>query len=160
MPSSPAARTGTGPAGFSLVEITIVLVIGAVMLTLAASTFSSYQSRSSARRAAQVFSRDLTLARSSARRTREPVVVRFYESSLWYTVTTGSGRELARRRFGGGGDLRLSAIDLEITGDSVAFDESGVAELDSATGIASFTAGTTAWEVEFNALGASRLAER
>lgn len=146
--------------GFSLIEVTVVLVLAAVLLTLAASAFAGYQSRSSAQRAAQVFSRDLALARASARRLREPVAIRFYETSMWYTVTMEGGQELVRRRFASGSEIVLSVVDLEISGDSLRFDAGGVAALPATTGTALFQAGSSQWEVEFNALGAARVAER
>jgi Tfp pilus assembly protein FimT len=143
-----------------MLELAVVLVIVTAVTTLAVSTFSSYRSRSAARGAAQLFSRDLSLARSSARRGREAVVIRFFEDARWYSVQTASGRELVRRRFAGDGDFTLSAIDLELTGDSLSFDAAGAADLESTTGSAAFRAGSTTWAVTFNALGAARLAER
>ena len=55
------------------------------------------------------------------------MVVQFYESSRWYDVTTASGRTLATRRFGVDADINLSAVDLELPGDSVAFSGRGIA---------------------------------
>lgn len=159
-PISVPGRRRASDEGFSLIEVTVVLVLAAVLLTLAAGAFAGYQSRSSAQRAAQVFSRDLALARASARRLREPVAIRFYEGSMWYTVTMEGGRELVRRRFGTGSEIVLSVIDLEIPGDSLRFGPGGVATLAAATGTALFQAGSSQWEVEFNALGAARVAER
>lgn len=153
-------RRRASTEGFSLIEVTVVLVLAAVLLTLAAGAFAGYQSRSSAQRAAQVFSRDLSLARGTARRLREPVAIRFYEGSMWYTVTTEGGRELVRRRFGSGSEIVLSVVDLETSGDSLRFGPDGVATLAGTTGTALFQAGSSQWEVEFNALGAARVAER
>lgn len=145
-----------------MLELTVVLVLASVMMSIAAITFGAYQTRTAARRAAQIFSRDLTLARSSALRTREPVIVRFYESSRWYSVATRSGQTLVRRRYGGGGDFTLSGLDLEISGDSVVFTGRGVVDLSGVVGLgkASFTSGATTYESAFNATGASRIAER
>lgn len=152
---------GHGDNGFTLIELTVVLVLVSVVLALAAFNFSGYQSRTAARSGAQLFARDLTLARSAARRGREGVVVRFHEGSRWYTVTTDTGRELVRRRFGAGRDVVLSEIDLDLPGDSLVFDGRGVAGLHGATlGSAAFTAGNVEWEVSFNAMGASKVAER
>lgn len=138
-------------------------MIASVIMALAVNGFTEFLSTSAARRAAQVFAQDLLLARNSARRGEEAVVVRFYEGSRWYSVTTEEGRELVRRRFGAGEELRLSSIDLEVSGDSLRFDGRGVADLSGVTGPfgeASFTAGSRVFEVRFNALGASRVAER
>ena len=122
--------TGTvHPRGFSLIEIMIVMVLGAVLLSLATVTFSSYNRRTAARRAAQVFSRDLTLARSFAVRGRERVVIRFNEVASDYLITTAAGRDLAYRRLGVGGEYRLSAVDLGMPGDSLSFSSRGIRRL-------------------------------
>jgi Tfp pilus assembly protein FimT len=129
-------------------------------------TFSGYFQSASARGAAQVFARDLALARSMAVRAKEPVVIRFYESSRWYQVVAlTSGTELVRRRFGVNADVDLSAIDLTFRGDTVLFDARGVVNLSNIQGTgtlgqATFQAGTTRYTVSFNSLGASKVEER
>lgn len=149
-----------GAGGFTLLEMMVVLILASAALAVALFTFTQYNERTAARRAAELFARDLTLARSSAARSREAVTVRFYEVSRWYMITAASGRELTRRRYGTGGDIRLDAIDLALPGDSVAFDDGGVADLSgggSTLGQAVFTAGPTSFSVYFNALGVSKL---
>lgn len=149
--------------GFTILELTIVLTLSVLTLGYASVTFSAYVQRVSAQRAAQVFAQDLTLARSAARRAREPVVMRFYESSRWYNVVfQGSGTELTRRRFGVNADIDLSAVDLVMRGDTVLFSSRGVASLSNAFGSlgeARFTAGTVTYRVYFNAMGASQVEE-
>jgi prepilin-type N-terminal cleavage/methylation domain-containing protein len=148
-----------GRFGFTLLEMVVVLAIASTLLAIAALSFSDYNERSSARRAAQVFARDLTLARSMAVRGRETVTIDFDEGGLWYTVTTAGGRELARRRFGTSGDIRLSAIDLDQTGDSIRFSARGFGTLSATLGTAVFTAGSIAYRVQFNGMGASTVGE-
>jgi Tfp pilus assembly protein FimT len=133
----------------------VVIVIGLILIALAISAFSRANTRMSARRAAQVFARDLALSRSMAVRGREKVTIRFYESAKWYSVTTSTGRTLATRRFGTGRDVNLSALDLATTGDSLVFSTRGVGTLSGSLGTATFTAGTTTYQVSFNAIGAS-----
>jgi len=137
-----------------------------MVMGLAGLTFSGYFQRSSAKRAAQVFARDLMLARSTALRSRDKVVVRFFEGSRWYQVVAlSSETELARRRFGVNADVDLSAIDLQFRGDSVVFSARGVASLEDAEGKkvtlgkAVFTAGTATYSVTFNSLGSSKVEE-
>lgn len=152
--------------GFTLLELTIVLLLAGITMGFAGLTFSGYFQRSSARRAAQVFARDLTLARSSAVRAREAVVIRFFESSRWYqVVAVESGTEIARRRFGVNADVDLSAVDLVFRGDTVVFDSRGVADLSNIQGSgtlgeARFAAGATEYSVYFNSMGASKVEER
>jgi prepilin-type N-terminal cleavage/methylation domain-containing protein len=151
--------------GFSLLELMVVLVISGVILGLGGMTFSSYLHRSSARRAAQVFARDLTMARSSALRSRAPMSLRFDEINLSYRISSpGSGTELVTRRFGANADVDLSAIDLRFYGDSVLFSVRGVADLGGTEGGASlgearFTSGPYTYKVFFNSLGASKVEE-
>ena len=149
-----------GSGGFTLLEMMVVLILASTALAVTLFTFTQYNERTAARRAAELFARDLTLARSSAARSREAVTVRFYEASRWYTITAASGRELTRRRYGTDGDIRLEALDLALPGDSLVFDDGGVADLSgggSTLGRAVFTAGPTSFSVHFNALGVSRL---
>lgn len=167
MPDGCGAPSGRrGARGFTLLELVIVLVLAGLTLGFAGLTFSGYFERSSAQRAAQVFARDLTLARSAALRARSNVVIRFYESSRWYQVVIQStGTELARRRFGVSADVALSAIDLRFKGDTLVMNSRGVADLtgisgNGSLGEARFTAGATQYTVTFNSLGASKVEEK
>lgn len=143
-----------------------MLVLAGLTLGFAGLTFSGYFERSSARRAAQVFARDLSLARSAAVRAKQLVVIRFYESGRWYQVVAqSSGTELVRRRFGVNADVALSAIDLKFRGDTVVFSARGVVDLSGILGSgtlgeASFAAGATRYTVSFNSLGASKVEVR
>lgn len=163
MIAPPACRRRIPVSGFTMIELTIVLVLAGLMLGFAAVTFSGYLQRTSAQRAAMVFAQDLTLARSAAVRAREPVVVRFYETSGWYAVTTQeTGTELTRRRFMTNADIELSAIDLVLSGDSVVFSSRGVADLSGASGAvgtATFSSGVITYTVSFNSMGASKVEE-
>ncbi len=147
--------------GFTLIEITVVLTLSAVILTLGGLTFSGYFQRNSARRAAQVFALDLTAARSFAIRSQEPVVVRFYEGSLWYEVVgQSSATEISRRRFGVNADIALSAVTLDMAGDSIVFNSRGMVDMSGAggsLGTATFSSGATTYTVSFNGMGASKI---
>jgi prepilin-type N-terminal cleavage/methylation domain-containing protein len=159
--SGGGARREGGRGGFTLLEMLTVLTVTGVMMALAALTFTGYFHRSSARRAAQLFAQDLTAARAYALRAREPVVIRFYESSLWYEVETQStATEIARRRFGVNADIDLSQVTLDLSGDSVVFSARGIADLSDALGplgSAAFSSGAATYTVTFNSLGASKV---
>jgi len=148
-------------AGFTIIELLVVLSISAIGLTFAALAFTGYFERVAAENAAQVFARDLTLARSWAVRSREPVVIRFYESSRWYEVQTQStATEVATRRFGVSADIDLSGVTLDMPGDSLVFDARGIADLSGAggpLGTATFSSGGVMYTVSFNSMGASKI---
>lgn len=147
--------------GFTLVEVAVVLAIGGLLIGLTGAAFGDFVRRNAARRAAELFAQDLTAARSYAVRSREPVVIRFFESGLWYHVQTQStGTEITRRRFGGSADIDLSGVDLDTTGDSVVFSARGIADLSGASGAlgeASFSSGASTYTVSFNGMGASKI---
>lgn len=145
--------------GFTLLELTIVLGISALILGFAGLTFSGYFQRSSARRAAQLFAQDLVAARSYAVRSREAVVIRFDESALWYEVQTQTtATDVARRSFDVNADIDLSAVTLDTTGDSLVFNTRGIAQLSGAAlGTATFSSGAVRYTVSFNAMGASKI---
>jgi len=152
--------------GFSIIELVIVLVITSLVLGIAGLTFTDYFDRSSARRAAQVFARDLAFARSSALRSHEGVVIRFDESGRWYQVVMrADGTELVRRRYGSNADVALRAIDLRMGGDTVVVDSRGLLDLSGvvdsgALGEARFASGSKEYSVYFNGMGASKVEER
>jgi prepilin-type N-terminal cleavage/methylation domain-containing protein len=156
-----AGRTVADRRGFTLLEMVVVLSISAIALSFALMSFGGYFQRVSAQRAAQVFAQDLTLARMWAVRSREPVVIRFYEASLWYEVETQStATEVARRRFGVNADIDLSGVSLDFAGDSVVFDSRGIVDLSGASGplgTATFSSGAVTYTVSFNSMGASKI---
>ena len=157
------AEESTTQLGFTVVEILVTLILYTISLGLALSMFSGYQSRTAAQRAAQVFAMDLSLARTSAVRGREVVIVDFDEAGVSYLIRQESGDTLVEREFGRDDEIQLDSLDLQLTGDSVAFDARGVGDLSgsgSPLGTASFTAGVTVYDVFFNIMGASRIDAR
>ena len=65
------------------------------------------------------------------------------------------------REFEAGQDIRLDALDLQMSGDSLVFDARGVVDLSgagSSLGVARFTAGEMEYDVSFNSMRASRVA--
>ena len=154
---SRSRRTG----GFTLLELLVVVTIAAVVATLGTLAFSGYFQRNSARSAAQIFAQDLVAARSFAVRSQERVVVRFYESTLWYEVESqNTATVVARRRFGANADVDLSGVTLDMDGDSLVFSVRGVADMTGAggpLGTATFSSGAVTYTVSFNGMGASKI---
>ena len=123
-------------------------------------SFSSYNASTSAKRAAQVFSQDLSVGRSFAVRTRDTVAVVFDESTPGYTIISFSGDTLVGRTFAVTSTFKLDTVDLQVTGDSIYFDERGRINFDGITGsigVARFIAGDGRYQVRFNLLGTSRV---
>jgi Tfp pilus assembly protein FimT len=141
--------------------VAITLLLIGIVTTFGVLSFDGYFQRAAAQRAAQVFARDLTLARSWATRSRQPVVIRFYESGLRYEVVEqATGTQVAARRFGTNADIDLSAVTLDLAGDSVVFDARGAADLSTASGAlgtATFSSGASRYTVSFNGMGASKI---
>ena len=157
---------GAHPArrsGFTVIELLVTLILFAITLALTSSVFSGYQSRTAAQRAAQVFAMDLSLARTSAVRGREVVIVDFDEAGGSYVIRLESGDTILRREFGRDDDISLDSLNLQLTGDSVAFDARGVGDLSgsaSPLGTASFAAGANVYDVSFTVMGASKVDSR
>ena len=153
---------GLGTRGFSLVELAVVLILGGVTLGMGIGGLSTYRQKIAAHHAAELFVLDLSLARAHAVRGREAVVIRFSESSRWYSISTmTTGIELVRRRFNVNADIALGAIDLEIPGDTLFFNSRGVlSDVGGQLGTATFSMGAETYAVSFNALGASKVEKR
>ena len=149
--------------GFTVVELLVTLILFSITLALASLVFSGYQSRTAAQRAAQVFAMDLRLARTSAVRGREVVIVDFNEAGGSYVIRLESGDTILRREFGRDDEIPLDSLNLQLTGDSVAFDARGVGDLSgsaSPLGTASFAAGANVYDVSFTIMGASKVDSR
>lgn len=148
-------------AGFTLIELTVVVAVAAIVMSFGALAFTGFFQRNAAHRAAQIFAQDLIAARSFAVRSQEPVVIRFYETTLWYEVESQStATEIARRRFGAAGDIDLSEVTLDLAGDSLVFDARGMADMSGAggaLGVATFSSGAVTYTVSFNGMGASKI---
>ena len=151
----------TRRAGFTLIELVVVVTVVVILTGFGGLYFSDYFQQTSARRAAQVFAQDLVAARSFAVRSQEAVVIRFYESGRWYQVESQStSTEIARRSFGGNGDIDLSALALDLMGDTLLFDTRGVADMSGtlgSLGTARFSSGAVTYTVSFNGMGASKI---
>ena len=84
-------KDSSAPLGFTVIEMLISLILFTISLALATSVFSSYQARTAAQRAAQVFAMDLSVARAAAVRGRVPVIVNFDEAGKTYLIRQESG---------------------------------------------------------------------
>lgn len=149
-------------AGFTFIELLTVLVILGLTLSVAAFSFHRYLATTSAKRAAEMFGQDLVAARSTALRSKQRVTVDFDEAALIYVIRVEGGDTLFHRTFDPESTLTLSGLDLQLAGDTVAFDRRGIADLRGAAGSlgrALFTAGEVCYTLSFNSLGSSRVTD-
>ena len=71
-----------------------------------------------------------------------------------------SGQELLSRRYGDEGEVELTAIDLQMPGDSLVFNGRGMVDLsviEGSLGTATFQSGSETYTVTFNSMGAARI---
>jgi prepilin-type N-terminal cleavage/methylation domain-containing protein len=149
-----------GTRGFTLLEITVSLLIMSLALAGLSVAFGSYNQSTSARRAAEVFAYDLSVGRSFSVRTRDTVKVVFSETTPSYTVESLGGDTLVQRSFTATSEFKLDTLDLQATGDSIYFDTRGRINFGGITGsigVARFIAGGGRYQVRFNVLGTSRV---
>lgn len=164
-----SSRTGTvgrdsarrGARGFTVLELLIVLLVVSLILAIATQRYGVHLERTAARQAAQLFAQDLGLTRTSALRDRQPASLTFLAGSRDYVIEV-NGVEVARRSYGALSQVRLSMMELtHPPGSSVTFNARGIVDLGTGAtlGRAQFEAGTTAYEVRFNSMGATAIAE-
>jgi Tfp pilus assembly protein FimT len=138
----------------------VVLVVISVLTGVSVVGFGEYSRRTASRRAAEVFVRDLVIARATAVAERFPVSIVFDETASRYQVRKSGGEVLISRDFSLGGEIQLSSIDLEVDSDSVVFNERGILNFSSLPGslaVARFQAGDRTYRVSFNATGTAEV---
>lgn len=120
-------------AGFTLVELLIVMSIVSLSLLIANSSYISFRESSALNRAARVVAADVTLARSYAIRNRTGVSLVADEANRSYVVRDDAGNVYLNRVFDAASDMGLESLDVSLPGDSVAFNSRGMLTLGSAT---------------------------
>jgi prepilin-type N-terminal cleavage/methylation domain-containing protein len=145
--------------GFALVELVMVLVLAAVLLSLGGVSLRRWTDRHAVRSAAELFARDLSLARGAAMRERAPVTLRPDDPGVGYRIVGAGERELAHRDYARGDGIRLHAIRFIQPEGGVVFGSRGMAELEGegALGEVRFLLSDHEWIVHFNAAGVARV---
>lgn len=146
--------------GFTLLELTVALLIASLTLAGISVAFASYRDTMAARRSAEVFAQDLSVARSYSVRSRDTVNVVFNESTPEYVIYSVAGDTLVHRTFTSSSDVRLDTLDLQVTGDSILFDSRGRMDFSGVAGtvgVVEFIVGQGRYQVRFNLLGTSRV---
>lgn len=119
-------------AGFTLVELLIVLSIVSLSLLVANSSYVSFRESSAINRAARVVAADVTLTRSYAIRNRTAVSLVADESSRSYVIRDAAGNVYLDRVFDAASEMALQSLDVRLPGDSIAFNSRGMLTLGSA----------------------------
>lgn len=120
-------------AGFTLVELLIVMSIVSLSMLIANSSYISFRESSALNRAARVVAADVALTRSYAIRNRIAVSLVADEANRSYVVRDEGGNVYLNRMFDATSDMALETLDLSPSGDSIAFNSRGMLTLGTAT---------------------------
>lgn len=120
-------------AGFTLVELLIVMSIVSLSLLIANSSYISFRESSALNRAARVVAADVALTRSYAIRNRTAVALVADEATRSYVVRDAAGKVYLNRMFDAASDMGLESLDVSLPGDSIAFNSRGMLTLGTAT---------------------------
>lgn len=105
--------TNSEQNGFSLIELTMVCAIAAIMVVAAVPTLQSTLLRSNADSAAQLIAQQLSMARALAISTHGPILVQFDPAANSVTVAPGTGSVRGPFVLPGGTTLMSSAPSLD-----------------------------------------------
>jgi len=113
-------------AGMTIPELVVALTLFAVLASVGATGFRTYNRSIMLRRAAGQAATDLKLARSYAIQRRTNVSFVANESYKTYVVRAANGDTVVNRAFDGSGEFMVETMDLQAGGDSVTFDSRGL----------------------------------
>lgn len=141
-------------AGFTLIEMLVVMLIISVMTTIAAGRYRTYLDRVGPERAARLIGTYLSLTRGYAIQRRAPVslVLDTTEHKMWIRSATDTIRSL---ELGADSDFRIETLTMGFPGDSISFSSRGVCRECGLTGTGVITVAgrDEGYVVTFNALG-------
>ncbi len=148
-------------AGFTLVELLIVMLMLSVMTTIAVAQYRTYLDRVGPERAARLIGTYLSLTRGYAIRRRAPVslVMDGTDRKMWIRSATDT---IQSRELGDDTDFRIVTLTMGFPGDSISFSSRGVCRECGLTGTGTITvAGEhVGYVVTFNALGVWKMARQ
>jgi prepilin-type N-terminal cleavage/methylation domain-containing protein len=141
-------------AGFTLLEMLMVMMIVAVMTSIVTTQYRDYLNRVGPERAARLIGSYVSLTRAYAIQRRTPVslVLDSTEHKMWIRSATDTIKSL---ELGDDTDFRIETLTMGFPGDSMSFSSRGVCRECGLTGTGSITvAGSLeGYLVTFNALG-------
>jgi len=148
-------------AGFTLVEVLLVMLIASVMTTVAAGQYRTYLDRVGPERAARVVGTYVSLTRSYAVQRRTPVslVLDATDRKAWIRTTSETLRTID---LGEGTDFRLATLAMSFPGDSLTFSSRGICRECGLTGTGNVTVAgeNVEYLVTFNTLGVWKMARQ
>lgn len=115
-----------GQAGFTLVELLIVLVVFSIVAAIGLGGFRRFNRSTNVDQAARALGSDVTLARSFAIRRGENVALVADEAARSYKIRDAAGNVLAAGGFGFSSDLPLTLLNIKTSGDSLTFNSRGM----------------------------------
>lgn len=112
-------------AGFSFIEILVVMLIMGILTGLAYLRFGPQFERSRVRAAANVIAADLQTAQVLAARESEPILFAVNASARTYTITTRAGDTVyVSRNMASGSDYEVDTLRTSVT--SIQFFPNGI----------------------------------
>ena len=115
MTNSSRIEVGRVRKGFTLIETIIVLVVIAMMVSIAAPNVNRAIGHSRVNNTAQVIAGDLQLAFSVAGRQRTPLRITIDPAGTRYTIATRTGTVIKERTLGDESDLRVATLTSSVT---------------------------------------------
>jgi prepilin-type N-terminal cleavage/methylation domain-containing protein len=149
-------RTTRARAGFTILELMIAMAIATTLTLFGITAFKQWTEANTVEKAARVVAADVALTRQHAIQRRESVSLVADEANQAYEIRTSGGVVLLRRQFDAANELPLTLLDVQLPGDSVAFNSRGLV---SNAGVARIDVGRLGrtQQVNFNALGRTRI---
>ena len=120
------SRNLKNAAGFTLVEMLIVLTVFGTMALISNDAFRQFRQRSAVNRAARVIAADAATVRTYAIRNRANVSLVADEAARSYEIRDAAGNVLKTRHFGNDSDLRVNTLNILLFGDSLTFNSRGM----------------------------------
>lgn len=111
--SQEVTAPGIPAAGFTLVELLIVVVLLGIVLSIGVQGFRSFASANRVQQAAEAVAADATMTRLFALQRRETMEMAFDEAARSYAIRVRSSGDTLQTQSYSGGDLPLTRLDVD-----------------------------------------------
>ncbi len=119
-------RMRTSRDGFTLIEVLVTMGWIGILMTIGFGAFRNYAHRQLGQRATQAVAWEITLARSYAIRSGQPMAIVADETARTVVVRDSTGKEWHRLDLGPSSELPVTTLDVLLTGDSLVFSRRGL----------------------------------